>query len=132
VSWKRALGLALASLALALVVWGLFLLPMATVSIKVDLPPAKTPTAETAIKPVDVMIKADGSLRVDGSPSSPETLVRDVSDRASSPDKSRQRIMIHAETAVTYATFSAVLKSLRDAGWSRIGWVDDAKAAPRR
>ncbi|HWW25344.1 MAG TPA: biopolymer transporter ExbD [Caulobacter sp.] len=129
--WKRALGLALASVALALVVWGLFL-PLSTVSIKVDLPPANAPTAKTPAKPVDVMIKADGSLRVDGSPSSLETLVRDVSDRASSPDKSRQRIMIHAETTVTYATFSAVLKSLRDAGWSNIGWVDDAKAASRR
>jgi hypothetical protein len=42
VDLKRALGLALCAVALALVVWGLFFaVPGGVVSIKVDLPPAE-------------------------------------------------------------------------------------------
>jgi biopolymer transport protein ExbD len=116
--WKRILGLALASIALALVVWGLFLLPMATVSIKVDLPPAKPTT-------IDVYVAPGGSIRVGDKPSSLESLPRDIQAQAVTADRSRQRVMLHAAPEVKYGVFSPVLERIRGAGWSQVGWAAD-------
>jgi biopolymer transport protein ExbD len=61
-SWKRILGLALASVALALIVWGLFFaIPGGMVSIKIDLPPAEGPPAKPKPAPKPVTISVDGS-----------------------------------------------------------------------
>ena len=63
--WKRILGLALASVALALVVWGLFFaIPGGMVSIKVDLPPAEGAPAKPKPAPKPVTISIDGSGKV--------------------------------------------------------------------
>jgi len=125
--WKRILGLALASIALAVVVWGVFLLPLATISIKVDLPPAKAPAKPRTI---DVYVAPNGSLRVDDKSSSLEALPRDIQDRAVTGDKSRQRVMLHAGREVKYGVFSPVLERVRGAGWSNVGWMVDETRQP--
>ncbi|GGL47704.1 ExbD/TolR family protein [Caulobacter rhizosphaerae] len=126
--WKRILGLVLASIVLALVVWGLFL-PLTTVSIKVDLPPAAPPAKP---KTVDVYIAPDGSLRVDDRPSSLEGLPRDIQAQAATADRSGQRVMLHAGREVKYGVFSPVLERVRGAGWSHVGWVADETSEPTK
>ncbi|WP_165188468.1 ExbD/TolR family protein [Caulobacter soli] len=118
-SWKRVLGLALASVALALVVWGLFFAKMSMVSIKIDLPPA-TP-ARAVPKPVEIFIDADGSLQVDGRPSSLDTLAHDVAAASPLSDKSQQQVRIRAVETVSYHSYMAVLERLRGAGWYKVG-----------
>ncbi len=126
--WKRALGLALASVALALVVWGVFFarLPSRIVTIKIDLPPAETPRPP---KPVDVFIGADGAIRVDGAPSTLEHLPRDIAAKASS-SPSKQQIRIRASENVSYAAYTAVLQRCSAAGWTKVGIITSEKAAP--
>ena len=119
--WKRILGLALASVALALVVWGLVFFPM-TVSIKVDLPPAAPPAKP---KTIDVYIAPSGAIRVGDSSSSLDTLPGDLATQAGAADKARQHVLLHAGHDVTYGVFSPVLERVRNAGWSNVGWVKD-------
>ncbi|MBO9559580.1 MAG: biopolymer transporter ExbD [Caulobacter sp.] len=121
--WKRVLGLALASVALALVVWGLLFAKMTTVSIKVDLPPAAP--ARPASKPIDIFITPEETIQVNGKPSSLDTLARDVAAASTLRDKSQQQVMIRAGETVTYGTYTAVLERLRGAGWSKVGVVKD-------
>lgn len=122
--WKRVLGLALASVALALVVWGLFFAKMSTVSIKVDLPPAAT--APPASKPVEVFIDAKGALQVDGRPSSLDTLARDVAAASPLRDKKQQPVRIRAVESVDYDTYMAVMERLRDGGWYKVGLINES------
>ncbi len=92
--WKRILGLALASVALALIVWGLM-----TVKISVELGAPREVTAKDLIptvslepKPVHVYLNRDGSLWVGDKPSNLDLLVGDIVAQAGSPDKTLQRI----------------------------------------
>ena len=125
---KRALGLALCAVAFALVVWGLFLVKFSnTVSIKIDLPPAGRVQAKHA--PIEVEILTDGTLRVEGAPSTLDTLPRDVAAKASSPPET-QEIRIRASGDVSYATFTAVLERLKGVGWTKVGVVPSIEAAP--
>ncbi|KQY30298.1 hypothetical protein ASD38_13585 [Caulobacter sp. Root487D2Y] len=121
--WKRILGLGLTSVALALVVWGLVFLPMATVSIKIDLPPAAAPRVEAKPAPINVELLADGSIRVDGAKSDLDSLTRDIAAKASSPPET-QRIMIRADQSVTYGAYSEVLKRVNEAGWTKVGLIN--------
>lgn len=120
--WKRILGLVLASIALALVVWGLFLTPMATVSIKVDLPPAASPKPDRLVepKPVDVYLHGDGSIWVGDKRSSLDLLVGDIVAQAGSPDKELQRIFVHENVEVPHDVYRGVMDSINAAGWRRI------------
>lgn len=118
--WKRILGLALASVALALVVWGLFLLPLATVSIKVDLPPARPPTKPVEPKPVHVYINQDGSLWVGDKASNLDRLVGDIVEQATTPDKDLQRVFLHKNVDGPHKDFKAVMDRVNAAGWRRI------------
>ncbi|MDR7116939.1 biopolymer transporter ExbD [Caulobacter sp. BE254] len=122
--WKRILGLALASVALALVVWGLFL-PLTTVSIKVDLPPAR-PSKPVEPKAVEIFIDANGAIQVNGRPSSLDTLASDVGAVSMTRDRNQQQLMIRASETVTYGTYMAVLERLRGAGWHKVGIVKEA------
>jgi biopolymer transport protein ExbD len=121
----------LCAVVLALVGWGLFFFPPQTVQIKIDLPPATAPKSPAQAKPVNVFIDKDGALRVGATPSSLDTLTRDVAAQASTPDKHRQRVMIYAPDTVKTEDFVAVTKRLYDAGWPELGLThDDPKEAP--
>ncbi|CAN7522143.1 ExbD/TolR family protein [Caulobacter sp. LjRoot300] len=125
-SWKRILGLALASIALALVVWGLFL-PLTTVSIKVDLPPAR-PSKPVEPKAVEIFIDANGAIQVNGRPSSLDALASDVGAVSTARDKNQQQVMIRASETISYDTYMAVLERLRGAGWRKVGLINEAIA----
>jgi biopolymer transport protein ExbD len=127
VGWKLILGLALASAALALVVWGLFLLPLATVSIKVDLPPAR-PSKPAEPKAVEIFIDANGAIQVNGRPSSLDTLASDVGAVSTTRDKNQQQVKIRASETISYDAYMAVLERLSDAGWHKVGIINEAIA----
>jgi biopolymer transport protein ExbD len=128
VSWRRILGLALAAVALALVVWGLFF-AKTIVSIKIDLPPAQ-PSKPAEPKPVDVYLHGDGSVWVGDKPSSLDRLVGDIVAQAGSPDKDLQRILVHENVEVPQDVYRAVMDRINAAGWRRIE-LDTRRGDPR-
>ncbi|TCS14501.1 hypothetical protein [Caulobacter sp. BK020] len=121
--WKRALGLTLCAVALALVVWGLLnakisvdLVESREISAK-DLVPAVRPAEP---KPVDVYLHGDGSIWVGDKRSSLDLLVGDIVAQAGSPDKELQRIFVHENVEVPHDVYRGVMDRINAAGWHRI------------
>jgi biopolymer transport protein ExbD len=134
VDWKRALGLALAAVALTLVVWGLLFAkpPLKLKFFKVGLVTeevAPRSTAPVEPKPVDVYINRDGSIWVGDKRSSLDALVGDIVAVAGSPDKDLQRIELHENVEGSQKDFRAVLDRVNAAGWRRVG-LDTQRGDP--
>ncbi|CAN5230909.1 hypothetical protein BH10PSE3_BH10PSE3_27030 [soil metagenome] len=114
---KRILVLAIGAVVLLLLA-----IPIATVRIKIDLPPAAPASDKVRHTPIEVEILSDRALRVDGAPSTLETLPHDVAAKASSPPD-EQEIRIRAGEDVSYAAFMAVLQRLKGVGWTKVGII---------
>jgi biopolymer transport protein ExbD len=104
--------------------------PMATVSIKVDLPPATPPPENVKPKePIFVSIRDDG-LFIGAQPTSVQTLVADMTKRIKDQDPtvidaSKERIMIRADANVLYDRFMTVINEFQTAGFYQVGLINE-------
>ncbi len=102
--------------------------PMATTSIKLDMPPAlKTDTPPKP--PVLITIQNSGALYLAGQPTRLDSLAGDVSarfaaDGQTGPRKD-QRLMVSAQADVPYEALMGVIDRVHDAGWTQIGIVNE-------
>ncbi|KQY29621.1 biopolymer transporter [Caulobacter sp. Root1455] len=105
--------------------------PMATVAIKVDLPPAvpPPPNAPKPKEPVFISIQESGALYVADKQTSLDNLQFDLEAKFVANDqagpKDDQRIMVRADADVTYADFMGVLNALQTAGWYKVGLINE-------
>jgi biopolymer transport protein ExbD len=104
--------------------------PMATVAIKVDLPPASPPPPGVKPKePVFISIQESGALYVADKQTSLDNLQFDLEAKFVANDqagpKDDQRIMVRADADVTYADFMGVLNALQTAGWYKVGLINE-------
>jgi biopolymer transport protein ExbD len=106
-------------------------IPMATVSIKVDLPPATPPPPNVKPKkPVFVSIKNDGNLYIADKITSMDKLVADISTELKNNDPlvvdpSKERVMIRADADVTYDRFMTVINAFQTAGFYQVGLINE-------
>ncbi len=104
--------------------------PMATVSIKVDLPPATPPPGNVKPKePVFVSIRNDG-LYIGAAPTTLERLVADMTTKIKSQDAtiidaSKERVMIRADADVQYSRFMDVINQFQTAGFYQVGLINE-------
>ncbi len=104
--------------------------PMATVSIKVDLPPATPPPENVKPKePVFVSIRNDG-LYIGAAPTTLERLVADMTTKIKSQDAtiidaSKERVMIRADADVQYSRFMDVINQFQTAGFYQVGLINE-------
>lgn len=104
--------------------------PMATVSIKVDLPPATPPPENVKPKePIFVSIRDDG-LFIGADPTTLERLVVDMTTKikaqdATVIDASKERVMIRADADVLYDRFMAVINEFQTAGFYQVGLINE-------
>jgi biopolymer transport protein ExbD len=104
--------------------------PMATVSIKVDLPPATPPPENVKPKePVFVSIRDDG-LYIGAQPTTVQTLVADMTKKIKELDPlvidaSQERIMIRADADVLYDRFMTVINEFQTAGFYQVGLINE-------
>ena len=104
--------------------------PMATVSIKVDLPPATPPPENVKPKePIFVSIRDDG-LFIGAQPTTVQTLVADMTTKikAQDPtviDASKERVMIRADANVLYDRFMTVINEFQTAGFYQVGLINE-------
>ena len=104
--------------------------PMATVSIKVDLPPATPPPENVKPKePIFVSIRDDG-LYIGADPTTLERLVADMTTKikaqdAAVIDASKERVMIRADADVLYDRFMAVINEFQTAGFYQVGLINE-------
>ena len=104
--------------------------PMATVSIKVDLPPATPPPENVKPKePVFVSIRNDG-LFIGAQPTTLDRLVADMTTKIKSQDAtvidaSKERVMIRADPNVLYDRFMTVINEFQTAGFYQVGLINE-------
>ena len=104
--------------------------PMATVAIKVDLPPAIPNNDPIKPKePVFISIQQSGAIFVADKQSSLENLQFDLDAKFVATDQAGprvdQRVMIRADADVLYADFMGVLNNLQTAGWYKVGLINE-------
>ncbi|CAN7358610.1 biopolymer transporter ExbD [Caulobacter sp. LjRoot300] len=104
--------------------------PMATVAIKVDLPPATPPPPGFKPKePVFISIQKSGALYVAEKQTSLDNLQFDLDAKFNATGqagpKDDQRVMVRADADVTYADFMGVLNALQTAGWYKVGLINE-------
>jgi biopolymer transport protein ExbD len=105
--------------------------PLATVSIKLDLPPAKAPPPDQHQKPPTyISIGNDGTISVSMSatqmkPSSLPNLATDLAAALAVPNPTGERVFIRADQKVRYGLFMDVLNQLQTDGYFKIGLISE-------
>jgi biopolymer transport protein ExbD len=102
--------------------------PLATVSIKIDLPPATPPKDDNAKPPTFISIQDDGQILVSYGKSAvrPSSMAGLASDLASSlgvANPTNERIFIRADRHVKYRQFMDVINQLQADGYYKIGLI---------
>jgi biopolymer transport protein ExbD len=103
-------------------------IPAATVSIKLDLPPAIPPPPGSKVKePTLVNIQEGGSLFIGDKPTTPETLVGDLTRELTlqeemGPDA---RVYIRADRGVKYGQFMNVMNTLQEGGFYQVALINE-------
>ena len=105
-------------------------IPAATVSIKLDLPPAVPPPPGTKVKdPVLINLQAGGSIFIGDHATSLDTLIPDLSAKLSADDPTlpppQQRVYIRADKSVRYGDFMAVMNTLQGNGFYQVALINE-------
>ncbi len=102
--------------------------PLASVTVKVELPPAVAKPSTTPPKPVYISIQPGGSIYIGDNATDISTLGDDV--RASIGNKrnpGKERIYIRADKNVLYGDFMGVMNMLQDNGFYSVALVGEDK-----
>ena len=105
-------------------------IPAATVSIKLDLPPAVPPPPGTKVKePVLINLQQGGAIYIGDRGTSLDTLIPDLSARLAQEDPSipapEQRVYIRADKTVRYGDFMAVMNTLQGNGFYQVALINE-------
>ena len=100
--------------------------PLATVSIKLDLPPATPPKDNVKPKPPTVIsLQKSGHFYIGQQETRIENLVQDVTVALASPNPRGETVYIRADKEVRYITFMSVLNTLQDGGFYKISLITE-------
>ncbi len=102
--------------------------PLATVSIRLDLPPATPPNPnEEQKEPVYITIQDSGSIFIAEQQTTIETLAVDVCAAlgGGSPACQEERVFVRAEPEVMYNSFMEVMNDLQENGFYKVGLLNE-------
>jgi len=102
--------------------------PIATTSIKIDIPPATPPKNDNAKPPTFISINDNGQIYVsfgkgDIRASSMTRLVYDLPSALGVANPTNERVFIRADRHVKYGEFMAVINQLQLDGYYKIGLI---------
>jgi biopolymer transport protein ExbD len=105
-------------------------IPAATVSIKLDLPPAVPPPPGTKVKdPVLINLQQGGAIFIGDRGTSLDTLIPDLTVRLNQEDPAipapEQRVYIRADKTVRYGDFMAVMNTLQGNGFYQVALINE-------
>ena len=107
--------------------------PLATVSIKIDIPPALAPTTPTK-SPTYISIQNDGQLFVSFAtgptstemhPTTLDTMAASVAQSLGVANPTTQQVFIRADPHVKYGIFMGVVNRLQIDGYYKIGLISE-------
>ena len=99
--------------------------PMATVAIKVDLPPAQAPKEKPKKEPTFISIQSDGAIYIVDKPTSRQTLAVDLAKRFDVAKPTEETVMIRADKEVRYEDFMGVVNQLQTDGFFKVGLINE-------
>lgn len=101
--------------------------PMATVSIRLDLPPATPPADDAEPKePVYITIQESGSLFIAEQETTVSKLAADVcAAQGAVADCREERVFVRAEPEVKYNQFMEVMNTLQENGYFKVGLLNE-------
>jgi biopolymer transport protein ExbD len=100
--------------------------PVATVSIKLDLPPAVgNPEDKKPKDPVFISIQDTGSYFIAERKTSLQTLIADLNYALKSDNPRDERVLVRAQADVKYEEFMKVLNELHSNGYYKIGLINE-------
>jgi biopolymer transport protein ExbD len=99
--------------------------PLATVSIKVDLPPATPPKDAHPKKPTYISLQKGGAIYVITTKTSLETLTADLARQLAVPNPQQEVVLIRADRDVRYKDFMAVVNQLQTDGYYKVGLITE-------
>ena len=101
--------------------------PLATVSIKLDLPPAvPSETTEKPKEPVYITIQESGGIYIAEQETSVATLPADVcAAQAVATDCREERVFVRAQPEVKYNQFMEVMNKLQENGFYKVGLLNE-------
>ena len=105
-------------------------IPAATVSIRLDLPPAIPPPPGTKVKePILINIQRGGILFIGEAPTKLDSLAGDLSTVLAQDDPTlpptQQRVYIRADRDVLYGEFMAVMNDLQGNGFFQVALINE-------
>jgi biopolymer transport protein ExbD/biopolymer transport protein TolR len=106
--------------------------PLASVTIKVNLPPAQAKAAKAPPKIIYLSIKKDGRVFVQDSTSDLDTIGDDLKKAAGDQDPSNMRIFIRGDKEMEYQDFMGVIDKLQDNGFYSIALVGEDKSGLKK
>ena len=100
--------------------------PMATVSIRLDLPPAVPPPPGTPEKdPVYISIQEGGELYIAERPTTIANLPADVCAALEAANCREERVFVRAQAEVKYNEFMEVMNTLQGNGFYKVGLLNE-------
>ena len=107
--------------------------PLASVTVKVALPPAVAKPGVNPPKPVYISIQPNGSLFIGDFPTDLSTLGDDLrKNLGGKRNPTKERIFIRADTDVLYGDFMGVMNMLQDNGFYSVALVGEDKKGGER
>ena len=101
-------------------------IPAATVSIKLDLPPAIPPPPGTVVEePTLINVQAGGNLFIGERPTTLNTLAADLASELAVPVPTEERVYIRADRTVRYGDFMAVMNTLQGNGYYQVALINE-------
>ena len=106
--------------------------PLASVTIKVNLPPAQAKPARKPPKIVYISLKKDGRVFVNDNLSGLDTLGDDLKSALGVPNPTNERIYIRGDQDVMYQDFMGVMNKLQDTGFYSVALVGEDKSGLKK
>ena len=102
--------------------------PLATATLKVDLPQVDRNSTVQPKPPVFVDVGVGGHIFVQGKETSFENLIGVLGAEIGGPDPRQERVMIRGDKDIPYSDFIRVMNTLQRSGYARIGLVGEETA----
>jgi len=99
--------------------------PLATVSVKLELPPAVAPVSPNPPKPIYISIQINGDLHVGDFATNLGQLGTDLRTQIGKREPEKERIYIRADKGVLYGTFMQVMNKLQDEGFYSVALIGE-------
>jgi biopolymer transport protein ExbD len=97
--------------------------PLATSTIKVDLPPAVALASKNPPKPIYITIEKDGRLHIGDTLTELDTMGADLKTQVGTRDPAHERIYIRADKDTIYGDFMGVMNKLQDNGFYSVALI---------